>query len=136
MGVGVSPKGIKEAIEHLMWSNQAAMQTLAGIPDLIREAIPVQSEPDRLGRDEIHQVHTFVAPMEVNGQLQRARMTIRETNMGRKYYGHRLERLDMKTPGAFRVCLGDSLPPTGTQHPDTIKVGDLIEGFNPHGEKS
>jgi len=64
----------------------------------------------------------------------RARVTIRETNMGYKYYGHNLEGLTIKVPGADGVCLQDAIPPTGTRHPGTLRLGLLLTGFKPHSE--
>jgi len=50
---------------------------------------------------------------------------------GTTYYGHHLEGLDIKMPGAGGVgretCSLDF-----TQTPDTLKVGQLLTGFKPH----
>lgn len=134
--VDVPTNGIKEALSHLNWKSPAAIQTIAAIPELIRVAVPIQSEPDKKERPAIIQVHTLIAPILVEGEIRRARMTVRETNMGQKYYGHRLEDLEIERSGA----LPEGPHPEGrwavSQHPDTIKIGALLKGFNPHeGEK-
>ena len=130
--VRVQTSGIDEAIHRLRWPHGLARQTLAAIPDLLRVAVPVQTEPDREGRPDIRQVHTLIAPLELAGCIYRARMVIREMNgTGTTYYGHHLEGLDIKMPGAGGVgretCSLDF-----TQTPDTLKVGHLLTGFNPH----
>ncbi len=101
-------------------------------PELLRVAVPVQTEPDREGRPDIHQVHTPIAPLELAGGVYRARMVIRDMEgTGTTYYGHHLEGLDIKMPGAGGVgretCSLDF-----TQTPDTLKVGHLLTGFKPH----
>ena len=136
--VDVATKGIREGIQHLDWNSPAALQTLAAVPELIRVAVPAQTEPNKnpAQQPEIHIVHTLMAPILVKGEIRRARMTVRETNMGQKYYGHRLEGLDIEKSGAFSEGLRGDTPPTDPQHPDTVKIGALLKGFKPHkGEK-
>lgn len=60
--IEVSSKGIAEAAQHPDWNSPTALQTLAAIPELVRVAVPVQTEPDKQGRPDIRQVHTLVAP--------------------------------------------------------------------------
>ena len=83
--VDVAGRGVKEALAHLDWGSPAALQTLAAVPDLIRVAVPVQTEPNKSPKHQpdIRQVHTLIAPILVEEEIRRARMTIRETNMGR-----------------------------------------------------
>lgn len=130
--VKVQTSGIDEAIHRLRWPHGLARQTLAAIPELLRVAVPVQTEADREGRPDIHLVHTLIAPLELAGGVYRARMVIREMEgTGTTYYGHHLEGLDIKMPGAGGVgretCSLDF-----TQTPDTLKVGHLLTGFKPH----
>ena len=116
----------------MKWAAPRKATTLAAIPELLRVAVPVQTEPDREGRPDIHQVHTLIAPLELAGGVYRARMVIREMEgTGTTYYGHHLEGLDIKMPGAGGVgretCSLDF-----TQTPDALKVGHLLTGFKPH----
>jgi hypothetical protein len=132
--VDVAGRGIKEALTHLDWDSPASLQTIAAIPELLRVAVPVQTEPNKNpeAQAEIRQVHTLLAPILVYENVRRARITVRETNMGEKYYGHRLESLDIETSGALPGGLRGDAPPTDPQHPDTIKVSQLLAGFKPH----
>ena len=131
--ISVSSKGIGEAIAHLDWSKSDTIRTLAAIPDIIREAITVQSAPDtKTDRRGIAQVHTFVAPIEVAGQIYRVRMTVRETNMGHRYYGHRLESLDIETPEAFSRGGKDESDQAILRRSGEVSVGQLLQGFKPH----
>ena len=93
------------------------------------------SAPDKDGRPDIHLVHTLIAPLDVAGRIYRARMVVRDMKAtGTTYYGHHLEGLDIKMPGAGGVGRE-----TGsldfTQTPDTIKIGHLLSGFKPHEDK-
>jgi hypothetical protein len=130
--VDVARGGIQEALAHLDWSSPAALQTIAAIPELIRIAMPVLTAPDKLGRASIIQVHTLIGAILVDGDIRRVRMTIRETNMGQKYYGHRLERLDTKRSGALPEGFTPEERWAVSQHPDILKIGDLLSGFKPH----
>lgn len=136
--VDAAGRGIKEGLSHLDWNSPAALQTLAAVPELIRVAVPVQTRPntEEKTKHEISQFRTLVAPILVEGEVLRARITISGTNMGRgKYYGHRLERLDIEKSGALPGGLEGFPPPTDPQHPDTISLGQIIQGFKPHKGK-
>jgi hypothetical protein len=52
--------------------------------------------------------------------------------MGEKFYCHRLERLDIKMSGALPEGLTPVERWAVSQHPDTIKLGQLIQGFKLH----
>ena len=131
----VQTAGIDEAIHRLRWPHGISRQTMAAIPELVRVAIPIQTEPDTEGRPDILAVHTFIVPMEVSGEIYRVRMVVRETgNAGNTYYGHHLEGIDIEKSGAGGVrreenSLGH------TQTPDEVSVGRLLHGFKPHTEE-
>ncbi len=133
--ISVSGKGIREAIARLNWPPEVAIHPLAAIPDLIRHAVPIQAERDKKGRDEILAIHTFLAPIQIEGEVYRARMVIRETNMGRKYYGHHLESLDIEKPEALSVGLSQNKDEAIRQHSGTLKLGQLMEAVKRRPER-
>jgi hypothetical protein len=106
-------------------------KAIAAIPALLARCIPVCSAPDHLERENIHQVHTLVAGLQIGSAIFRAVVTVRDTTLGMTYYGHRIESLGMKMSGD----LGEVLKPEGhssDSHPqDTIKLCHLLDGFKP-----
>lgn len=129
----ITTKGIQEAIHRLRWPAGLARTTLAAVPEMIRHAIPVQTEPDKAGRKDLVRVHTMVVPVAIHGDIYRGRLVARETrNDGHTYYGHALEGLDMKKSGAGGARSPEQAGVALAQTPDTIKVGDLLKGFKPH----
>ena len=133
--ISVSARGIREAISKLQWPRVIAVQTLAAIPELIREAVLVQTEPNKEDPSGTLHAHTFIAPLEIGGQIYRARLVVKETNMGRKYYGHHLEDLDIEMPEALSVGHTSEEEAAIRQHPGTLKISHLLNGFKPHEEK-
>jgi len=129
--VVVSAKGIREGINKLKWPQKLAIKTLAAVPDLICHAVPVHSAPDLKGRPEVISVRTLVAPLEVEGEVFRAVMTVRQTTMGHRYHGHQLESIDIEMPEALSVGLTPEGSWATTQHSGTFKLGHLLRGFKP-----
>lgn len=58
----------------------------------------VESEPDRKGRYGVNAVHKLYAPVRIADQLYRARVIVRDTIQGGKYYGQTLRALEIKKP--------------------------------------
>lgn len=69
--------------------NQAREPLVAAavrLPDLLRVALHVGSEPDRRGRPDIKAVHTFQAQAEIDGIGHTANITVFEASDGNLFY--------------------------------------------------
>lgn len=130
--------GIEEGLHRLTAAKHP--EAIAAIPDLIKNAVLIQSEPDHQNRPDIKAFHTFLAPLQIGDKLFTARMTIKELkSSGRQYYGHQIEslELDIEKPG---VISGDHKPNGQLGHPrppGTVKLGQLLARFKSEpGEKT
>lgn len=131
----VSGKGIREAA-HVA-KTQADLQAFAAIPDIIRNAVPVESSPDRLGRYGIKAVHTLYAPVRIAGVPYRARLIVRDTLQGGRYYGQTLESLELEKPS---VVGGEGADAAARVAPrplgSTITIAELLRGVREVGAVS
>ena len=99
---------------------------IAVITDLLLNGVPFRSDGDRKGRSSIARVHTFVAALQMKNKLYRARITVRETNMGMIYYGHEMENIDKKMPEDCGEGI-DSDTNLPDSHPSgTIRLGRIL----------
>ncbi|MBI5682182.1 MAG: hypothetical protein HZC45_03290, partial [Deltaproteobacteria bacterium] len=91
MNVIISWQGIKHALSGTIDENK--ILSVAVIPDMVRQAKWVTSEPDYRNRNTIKAIHKFEAPVNIKGIANRATLAIRETYDGSRYYDHNLTEI-------------------------------------------
>ena len=85
-------RGIKHALPSPV-HEQRMLATIA-LPDLLHEAELIEILPDKKGRKDITAVYKVKAPMTIKGEPHNAYMVVRETADGRRYYDHRVFKIE------------------------------------------
>ena len=81
--IQVARDGIKKLIHKGRRYDPARLEILAPVPELLRSAVRYESEPDRAGHPEVRAAHHFAGAMNLDGKLQRIRLTVKERYDGR-----------------------------------------------------
>ena len=110
------------------------------LPELLRNAVLVESRPDTRGVPEIKAIHRMYAPVRVDGTTYRAKLTVKEFSDGRRLYDQSLTTLEMQNPaqgGAARIgenVVANQTTPNSVavgfadSSPTEMTVGDLMAG--------
>jgi valyl-tRNA synthetase len=108
--------------------NVAAIQAVAGLPQLIETAVLIRSEPHLPPAPDFKAVHHFVAALNLGGELFRIQITVKELANGQLLYDHKAKKI---TPGGKPLGphpqgkLGIE-PAPGAE----IKLSDLLADVN------
>ncbi|KWT83689.1 hypothetical protein [Candidatus Magnetominusculus xianensis] len=125
--IDITSIGVRKAISGERLTPH--FEAIRAIPELIENAVLTETRPDRNRNPDIKNIHIFYAPLEVDGNLYRAKLTVRESIYGKKYYDHSLTELEKPTAGrALRRddTFTGSASPT-EQQAYTISLGDLLK---------
>lgn len=84
--ISVGRKGIGKVMMHA--AKDVHSRSVVAIPDLIKNAVLVASEANRntKERDDVPMVHHFYAPLRVGGSEYVARLVVKETRSGQRFY--------------------------------------------------
>jgi len=102
-GVKVKDPEIKKDVEipmtgikHALSGNPSPedVAVIAHLPELIRLSKIWSKEKDRKARKEIKAVYKKIIPVTMNGVEKNVFITIRDTNMGARYYNHKVENIE------------------------------------------
>lgn len=120
--IEVGSDGLRHTINHgPMYST---LETLPALPELLKNAVLVESRPDRDGDPNIRAIHRFYAAVEIGGVLNRVKLTVKESK-GRKFYNHEAAILGPvgaeKSPGIREESGGPHDLARGT-----LSIGDLL----------
>lgn len=129
--MGVSGESLRHSIFH-RYTPQSGRAHRA-LPDLLRRAVLVESRLGRLPRDaeNLIGVYRFYAPVRMDGDLYRARLTVRHFRDPSRGAGH--YQLEIETEKAPSRVTGARGPKTPRQPPlgedaSTINIGALLAG--------
>lgn len=88
--IGVSRKGINKTTSHAGRPEHA--KSIPAIPQLLENAVLIKSEPNRVvdDRGNVPYVHTMNAQLDIGGSQYTARIIVKETKSGQKFYDHDL----------------------------------------------
>lgn len=86
--ISVGRKGINKAMSHGAKDSHA--RSVPAIPSLLKNAVLVASEQNKSAKDrmDIAAVHHFYAPFVIGGEKFIARMVVKETRSGQKFYDY------------------------------------------------
>jgi hypothetical protein len=124
--IDVPSNGIRHTInsarelEHL--------KAVAALPDLIRNAVKVDTRADYRGRPDIRNVHTLYAPLDIGGKSYISKIVVNETKDGHKFYDHQASEIkelggDNRGPQSNKGQLGVSPAPSSTN----MSISDLLQ---------
>lgn len=113
--IKISRQGILKALSKR--EEQSHFDAITALPDLLKKAVLAESHPDKYGTPDIKQVHRFYAPLVIDKKLYRAKLTVKETMDGRRFYDHSLTEIE-KPASLFR----DRIP---EEQWDTLKPADF-----------
>lgn len=108
--------------------SQEHFQSVTAIPDLLQNAIRTETHRDLKGnRPDIVAVHRYVAPLDLEGKIFRAKLTVFETKDGRKLYDHSLTEIESPTGFRERQAADPHSDQLGAAPAvgDTITLGEL-----------
>ncbi|MEO5358187.1 MAG: PBECR2 nuclease fold domain-containing protein [Nitrospirae bacterium YQR-1] len=117
----------ERSLEHI--------EAIRAIPELLENAVLHESRADRYSDPNIKSIHRFYAPLEISGKLYRAKLTVKETNEGKRFYDHSLTEIEKPAAGrALRTddTFSGSAPRTG-QQASTISLNDLLKDVKTPG---
>src|SRR5665213_1429038 len=106
-----------------------AILAVAAIPELLRHAILIRSEPHQPPNPRFKQVHYFAAALSIGGELHRMQLTVKELADGRMLYDHKAKKI---TPGGKPLVAHLPKEKLGIQPAPGagLKVRDLLADVN------
>ncbi|MBF0487680.1 MAG: hypothetical protein HQK98_05910 [Nitrospirae bacterium] len=125
--IDITGKGIKESTSKDRLAHIDQIEAIRAIPELLENAVLVETRPDRDNNPDIKNIHRFYAPLELEGKLYRAKLTVRETANGKKYYDHSLKEIE-KPVGHYPGDTSSGSAPRAQQQARTLSVKDLLNG--------
>ncbi|MBF0488840.1 MAG: hypothetical protein HQK98_11845, partial [Nitrospirae bacterium] len=93
-GIDIASKGIKKIRSGDRLTPLDHLEAVRAIPDLIKNAVLAETRPDRDNNPDIKNIHIFYAPLEIDGKLYRAKLTVMESANSKKFYDHSLTELE------------------------------------------
>ncbi|MBF0456731.1 MAG: hypothetical protein HQK99_02430 [Nitrospirae bacterium] len=133
--IDISRKGIEESLSKSRSAHIDQIEAIRAIPDLIENAVLAETHPDKKGSADIINIHRFYAPIEIDGKLYRAKLTVRESADGKKFYDHSLTELE-KPVGSYAKDIPEGNIPRTQQQAHTISVKDLLRDVKTSDGKS
>jgi len=134
MDIEIAKKGINELLSHAFRRSdstltQTDLKALAALPEMIKRAILFDSSPDRKSRYGIHQVHTLYAPIRLRDVTYRAKLIVKDTFQGNKYYGPSLEDIEIEKPDVKgQEDNGSTVSFAGRPSGSTMNIKELLYG--------
>jgi hypothetical protein len=98
-------------------ADRRKLMLLAAVPDIIRDGSLVSSEPPRdPGKVNLKAVHRIAADVDLDGEMLRVEVVVRETRSGDFYYTHFIEDRPAAPGARFDPATkrGDGTPGGGT----------------------
>ncbi|MBF0488406.1 MAG: hypothetical protein HQK98_09620, partial [Nitrospirae bacterium] len=129
--IDISGKGIDESLSKARTSHSDQIEAIRAIPELLENAVLAETHPDKKGGADIKNIHRFYAPLEIDGKLYRAKLTVRETADGKKFYDHSLTEIE-KPVGRWT---GDNIP-RPQQQAHALSVKDLLKDVKTYDGKN
>ena len=115
----------KEGSSAAVARSPAEIEALRALPDLLDRAVLVESVADRAADPNIRAVHRLYAAVEIDGKPYRAKLTVKETVTGRRFYDHRLSELEAEA-GSGKAETAASQPGSGGTPASALNVGRLL----------
>ncbi|MBF0635185.1 MAG: hypothetical protein HQK85_11050, partial [Nitrospinae bacterium] len=125
--IAISRDGLDKGMSHAAKKEQN--QAIFALPELLHEAVLAQTEAPRDTKNKhVRWYHTFYAPLQIGEILHRVKLTVKETNMGHKFYDHSLTEIEKP------VRNGQSLPSTNEARPKSTgsKIEPSFPGASAH----
>ncbi|MBF0517484.1 MAG: hypothetical protein HQK97_10290 [Nitrospirae bacterium] len=127
--IDITGKSVKKVLSGKRLTPGDHIKAVRAIPEMIEYAIKAQTRRDRENSPHIKNIHIFYAPLEIDSKLYRVKLTIKETNDGRRFYDLRLKELEK--PAAGRALhTGDAISggaPRMEQQAHAISLKDLLK---------
>lgn len=103
----------KEGYRHLFGGNKTLpeLQAAAALPELIRNAVLADIHADRKGEAQIQEMWRLYAPLEIEGQLYRVKLTVKN-RVDKIHQFHEIDALQIESPpvNAREVVVNDPTP--------------------------
>ena len=115
-------------------NSDASLQALGGIESLVKHAVLAESHPDDKNKnDDVQGVHRLYAPVEIDGVMHRAKLTVRDYTGPRSGDSTKLHALQaMEIEGAQTSSPNTEDEPLGTgkvMPPErSMTISDLLAG--------
>ena len=122
----------KEGYRHLFGGDKtlSELQAVAALPALLEKAVLADIHEDRKNESQVLEMWRFYAPLILNGQLQRMKMTIKVRKDGVHQF-HELDALEIEHPAVNArevVAVPGSTPYHGRPAGLMMSIPDLLRG--------
>jgi hypothetical protein len=125
--VGFSKTGLSKTMSHAALREHNI--SMAVLDKLMENAVYLRTEEDHKGRNDIKAWHYFYAPLKIDNKTYLARLAVRETTLGQKFYDHMVVETEWPTGkllGRDQIAV--------TQHQadgeSTVSISNLVDLVN------
>ncbi len=92
--IDVYRRGIEKALSGKSKVGDSHIQAISRLPEQLENAVLVETRPPKEENTGIRKIHRFFAPVDINGVLYRAKLTVKETDEGQKFYDQSLTEIE------------------------------------------
>lgn len=101
--IEVSKKSVSESLYGA--GSKVRAEIVANLPALLERAVLVESHPDGKKRQNVSAIHRLYAPFQLDGRLNRVKLTIREFTDGAKRH-YAVDFVEVSRPDVLNVFQG------------------------------
>ena len=105
----------------------SGLRALAGIKNLVKEAVLAETHGDVKGNPDVNAVHRMYVPVIIGDKIYRTKLTVKEYKAGRNNL-HSLEAIEMENPAAYPPIRPNNLRPEMVQPAGfRVSIATLLE---------
>ena len=131
-GYRTTPQGGLVEVRGIRGEGRRNIEIVPALPDLLRTCIRHESERPLKGDRNVRAFHHFAGVVDLDGELRRVRLTVREMPDGQRFYDHISERTEnlavMANAGSAEEATLDRTRFSAIEH--------LIGGFHYRDQRS
>jgi valyl-tRNA synthetase len=124
--IRIGRQSLSHAFSHLGVANILAVAVL---PELIRTAVWISSEPHEPHNPMVKHVHRLVAALSLAGELHRVLITAKEFQDGTVLYDHRAKKITFGGKSLEAHLPKEKLDTQPAPNAE-VKIGDMLAGVN------
>ncbi|MBF0487515.1 MAG: hypothetical protein HQK98_05080 [Nitrospirae bacterium] len=123
--IDITGVGIDKALSKERLIPFKHIEAIRAISELIENAALSETRPDRDNDPHIKNIHIFYAPLEIDGKLHSAKITVKEFGSGNRFYDHSPTEIEKPAgPRAEDTLAGSASRPP--QQAYTVSLEDLL----------
>ena len=117
----------RKKLAHDPGASLLSVKAVAGLRELAKNAVLMESHPDGMSNPDVQQVHRLFAPAMIEGSLYRAKLTVKEYREDKRNL-HALEAIEIENPAVISpdAASDTTVQPAGLS--TEISIADLMGG--------